>query len=64
MLLELTRVALELRVHLRHVALQRIDRLGVAHSRHDVFALRVGKVVAVQLLAARDRVARERDAGP
>ncbi len=61
-LLQLPRVALELRVDLRHVALQRADRLGVAHARDDVLALRIGQVVAVQLPCAGDGVAREGDA--
>ena len=62
-LLELARVALELRVHLRHVLLQCADRLGVAHPGDHVLALRVGQVVAVQLPRADDRVAGEGDAG-
>ncbi len=62
-LFEAPRVALELRVHLRQPAFQRPDRLGVAHAGDDVFTLRVREVVAVQLFAPGDGVARERDAG-
>ncbi len=61
--LELARVALELHVDLGQPALQSRDRLGVAHAGHDVLALRVAQVVAVELLLAGDRVASERDAG-
>ena len=62
-LLEPAGIALELGVDLGQVALQRLDRLGVAHAGDDVLALGVGQVVAVQLALAGDRVAREGDAG-
>jgi hypothetical protein len=46
-LFELAGIADELRVDLGQPALQRLDRLGVAHARDHVLALRVGEVVAV-----------------
>ena len=47
----------------RHLLLQLGDRLGRAHAGDDVLALRVDQELAVELLDAVGRVARERDAG-
>ena len=60
-LLELARVALELRVHLGQAALQSPDRLRVAHPRDHILTLSVRKVVAIELLASGDWVACECD---
>ena len=62
MLLERLADALELGVGLRHLLLQLGDRLRRAHAGDDVLALRVDQELAVELLDAVGRVARERDA--
>ena len=56
--------ALELVVRLRHLLLQLGHRLGRAHAGDHVLALRVDQELAVELLGAVGRIARERDAGP
>ena len=61
--LELLHHAEELLVALGEVVGHRVERLGDADARDDVFALRVGEEVAVGSALARRRVARERDAG-
>ncbi len=53
----------ELLVRLRHLVLELADRLRRADARDHVLALGVDEVLAVQLLGAVERVARERDAG-
>ena len=61
--LQLLGVLGELLVDLGHRLLEARDRLGVPDAGDDVLALRVGQVVAVELLRAGDRVAGEGDAG-
>ncbi len=53
----------ELGVGLGHLVLQLEDGLGGAHAGDDVLALRVDEELAVELVRAVGRVARERDAG-
>src|SRR5438034_910680 len=62
-LLEPLRDLLELLVHLRHLAAQLRDLRRRADARHDVLALRVDEVLAVEHLLSRVRVTREGDAG-
>ncbi len=59
MLLERLADALELGVGLRHLLLQLRHRLRRAHAGDDVLALRVDEELAVELLDAVGRVARE-----
>ncbi len=61
MLLERLTDALELVVRLRHLLLQLGHRLRRAHTGDDVLALRVDEELAVELLGAVGRVARERN---
>ena len=53
----------QLLVHLREVLGERIEVFGVADAGHDVLALRVDEEVAVRLVLAGGRVAREADTG-
>ena len=62
-LLEPLRDLLELRVRLRHVALQLVDLRRGPDAGDHVLALRVHEVLAVELPLAGVRVAGERDAG-
>ena len=62
--LQLLGVIGELLVDLGHPLLQAGDRLSVADAGHDVLALRVVEVVAVELLGSGDRVAGESHARP
>ena len=63
-LLELLADPHELAVDGGHVGLHLADLGGRPDARHDVLALGVGEVLAVQDLLARVRVAGEGDAGP
>ena len=53
----------QLLVRLGELVAHRVERLGDADAGDDVFALRVRQEVAVRLVLAGRRVARERDAG-
>ena len=53
----------QLLIHLRHLAVQVHYGVRGADPGHDVFALGVGQVFAVELLVAGGRVAGEADAG-
>ena len=53
----------QLLVGLGKLIAHRVERLGDANARDDVFALRVLEEVAVRLVLPRRRVARERDSG-
>ncbi len=63
-LLEALADALELGIRLRHLVAQAADRLRRPDPRHDVLALRVGEVLAVEHRLAGVRVAGEGHAGP
>ncbi len=62
--LQLVRDPLELRVRLGHLLGEVADLLRRPDPGHHVLALGVDEVLAVELLLAGVRVARERDAGP
>ncbi len=53
----------QLLVRLGELVAHRVERLGDADARNDVLALSIRQEVAVRLVLARRRVARERDAG-
>ena len=63
MLLEQLRDRIELFVNFRQFFLQLADRIRRARPGNHVFALRVQKIFAVQLLLSRRRIARKGDAG-